>query len=722
MDDKEIDLEKSIFADLLCPISHYILLDPVIAEDGFTYEKEEINKWFTKSSTSPLTRQSIGKSLRPNQLAKTLISNMLEKNPEYKEFQHEVFYTFDIILAKKEYDLILKRTDFMPNEFDAILTLPFDINLEKYIIHMYKSYKVTSDTLNIKNDIILKNIFKYENVVKYYIDTKRKLSCYNSNYYSNGTSSVIIMNGSVDQIMYYIETNKLNLPINLENIKELINKNYLSILKYLVEKLNYSFANFRYNDIINHLTNCDIDVTIFMYSTIVVFLSTANQNTFFINLIKNVITSKKVDKVEYFLNIITPEQITLLKSYYGSTYYKTIYESGINENILLNYVKEDCDMLYFTYKSQEFINKIFDIKPNKFVFSIKDLAIILKRSDLNLSLKDIEKYSINVTNYNMDCTIDEVNGHYLLQVYKLFDKKVTPRFQFSFNYKHINESALDISLNSEQFTYVLQKVMNLPIEYNKLVTFINRNSKENPNNVIIHNMNGENAQNIMNCMEVIDYIIKHNKIIHLSNKYHLVFQYGNYDIIKFLLKNIAPQSINSILVENLYTNKVLTEENIIKILEHITTNVPSIIINGQYLVQNKRYTTCLHYAKQNKVDNLYTLNIFTTIIKDCNESAIKLAKFIIKNKKVTITLDNFKSIMNANKISPIIGYIVMYNPSFINVLNDDVEKYKNKYCNKFNECSEWETKFNNKREKHRNVKARLQSKREKYRALKERYN
>ena len=40
-----------------CPIGMDIFSDPVIASDGYTYERENIMKWLEKNSHSPMTRQ-----------------------------------------------------------------------------------------------------------------------------------------------------------------------------------------------------------------------------------------------------------------------------------------------------------------------------------------------------------------------------------------------------------------------------------------------------------------------------------------------------------------------------------------------------------------------------------------------------------------------------------------------------------------------------------------
>jgi hypothetical protein len=37
--------------ELMCPVTHEILVDPVIAADGFTYEREAIERWFQSRKT-----------------------------------------------------------------------------------------------------------------------------------------------------------------------------------------------------------------------------------------------------------------------------------------------------------------------------------------------------------------------------------------------------------------------------------------------------------------------------------------------------------------------------------------------------------------------------------------------------------------------------------------------------------------------------------------------
>lgn len=48
--------ENEVPIEWICPITSEIMSDPVICEDGFTYERNAINTWFAKDKrTSPMT-------------------------------------------------------------------------------------------------------------------------------------------------------------------------------------------------------------------------------------------------------------------------------------------------------------------------------------------------------------------------------------------------------------------------------------------------------------------------------------------------------------------------------------------------------------------------------------------------------------------------------------------------------------------------------------------
>ena len=63
-----------------CPISCEPMVDPVVAADGFTYERIEIETWLDTNSTSPYTRDPIpSKRLIPNRIIKQQIDDWLDE-------------------------------------------------------------------------------------------------------------------------------------------------------------------------------------------------------------------------------------------------------------------------------------------------------------------------------------------------------------------------------------------------------------------------------------------------------------------------------------------------------------------------------------------------------------------------------------------------------------------------------------------------------------------
>ena len=56
----------AIPSQYLDPLSLEIMVDPVDAEDGHTYDRERIGAWLERKQTSPITHQPMGPALVPN--------------------------------------------------------------------------------------------------------------------------------------------------------------------------------------------------------------------------------------------------------------------------------------------------------------------------------------------------------------------------------------------------------------------------------------------------------------------------------------------------------------------------------------------------------------------------------------------------------------------------------------------------------------------------------
>jgi len=65
--------------EYLCPITCEVMEDPVMAEDGQTYEREAIATWVASAGTSPMTRQRMANMFFPNRMVKGMIEKWREE-------------------------------------------------------------------------------------------------------------------------------------------------------------------------------------------------------------------------------------------------------------------------------------------------------------------------------------------------------------------------------------------------------------------------------------------------------------------------------------------------------------------------------------------------------------------------------------------------------------------------------------------------------------------
>jgi serine/threonine protein kinase len=83
---------------LICPITLELFRNPVLAQDGHTYEREAIENWIRTNGTSPLTRQQLSlEHLYPNIIVKQLVA-AFEKSLQQKNYQ----FILDVDVRKKK--------------------------------------------------------------------------------------------------------------------------------------------------------------------------------------------------------------------------------------------------------------------------------------------------------------------------------------------------------------------------------------------------------------------------------------------------------------------------------------------------------------------------------------------------------------------------------------------------------------------------------------------
>ena len=52
------------------------MVDPVVGEDGQTYERKELARWLHVNNISPMTGERMGARMVPNHVVKSMIANL----------------------------------------------------------------------------------------------------------------------------------------------------------------------------------------------------------------------------------------------------------------------------------------------------------------------------------------------------------------------------------------------------------------------------------------------------------------------------------------------------------------------------------------------------------------------------------------------------------------------------------------------------------------------
>jgi hypothetical protein len=69
---------ETVLASVTCPISQSLVVRPVIAEDGKTYERAHIERWLRQKKSSPLTNQRMGTHLSEHGEGRSIVAAAIE--------------------------------------------------------------------------------------------------------------------------------------------------------------------------------------------------------------------------------------------------------------------------------------------------------------------------------------------------------------------------------------------------------------------------------------------------------------------------------------------------------------------------------------------------------------------------------------------------------------------------------------------------------------------
>jgi hypothetical protein len=237
MDDNEQD-------NLICPITQEIFNEPVICEDGHTYEKDAILEWFKHNDTSPITRLVIARKFTTNYALKKIVNDYkLKSNNQIsvKSIRYEKEY--EDFREQEEYEEPQTKISYLDINFTNLS----DYEIIRTLNNGHKFY-IIYEHLSI-------NIFKNNTIMKLIID--KTIDLENEDQYGYRPIHYICQYSTPEMIKYIIDkgvnleskTNEGMRPIHL-----ICRFSTQEIIDYILSKG------------VNHecLTNNDYDIQ-FMY-------------------------------------------------------------------------------------------------------------------------------------------------------------------------------------------------------------------------------------------------------------------------------------------------------------------------------------------------------------------------------------------------------------------------------------------------------------------------
>lgn len=167
---------EDIYEELYCPITGAIMLDPVTADDGNSYEKTALVKFLNTYSGSKRIMGVEITAYKPNRILKNIIEKILKENPKLKEQQftnplnefHKALKTKDyeklhkIPFSNEIYECIKKDLPTFLKDYQFISYISKYIEAETIAKDSEEDYKITKD---ISTEII-KEIFKIASAEK----------------------------------------------------------------------------------------------------------------------------------------------------------------------------------------------------------------------------------------------------------------------------------------------------------------------------------------------------------------------------------------------------------------------------------------------------------------------------------------------------------------------------------------------------------------------------
>jgi len=191
-------MNYSLDQKLKCPLSGRYMIDPVLASDGYTYEKNELLEYLKHNNVSPVNECKLSLSIRENFCMQDIIELALNLMPNEKEH----LYNKNVI-----YENIMINQNFVEESSDFLL--------KKVLNNSTHIYHIDKDEWCIGHLICA---FSNDYIINYFFENIK----YNPNLITKDKESYLHLLCEND---YLMENNKLLnvLNKNMDKLKHLIN-------------------------------------------------------------------------------------------------------------------------------------------------------------------------------------------------------------------------------------------------------------------------------------------------------------------------------------------------------------------------------------------------------------------------------------------------------------------------------------------------------------------
>ncbi len=232
--------------DIRCPISLQIFAEPVIAEDGVTYERDVIKKWIQEHKYSPTTKEAITDKFIPNKSLKSIIDGLLLKHERLREQQFTLVNSYSLHIAaiqsavdNSQFDKLLTYVDYdMSN--DALLTSIFEKCKDNNIIRHIIDNFVGLESENKSRWRLVHFICSLSTpeMIKYIVSKGVDLECTTGN--SHCRPIHFVCNNSTPDVIKYMIDKGVNLECADKNgfrpIHYVCQHSTPDVIKYMIDK------------------------------------------------------------------------------------------------------------------------------------------------------------------------------------------------------------------------------------------------------------------------------------------------------------------------------------------------------------------------------------------------------------------------------------------------------------------------------------------------------